>query len=69
LALRVLRLIVRLRYKATTSKATEDLVFSVVICRMFKSVRLLQLFVVTSYKRSINTIINPNSVLVTYTWQ
>jgi hypothetical protein len=34
----------------------------VVICRVCKLVRLLELLVVTSYKCSVNPIINPNPV-------
>jgi hypothetical protein len=46
-------------YLATCGKDTEALMFGVVICSMCMSVKLLQLPVVTSYKCSINQIINP----------
>jgi hypothetical protein len=37
----------------------------VVIYRVCKLMRLLELFVVITYKRSVNVIMNPNSCLVT----
>jgi hypothetical protein len=40
-----------------------------VICGERRSVKVLYLSVVTSYKRSINPITNPNSCLVMNTWQ
>jgi hypothetical protein len=54
--------IFRSRYQGTTTSEDiedwEDLVCAVVICRVCRLVKVLQLFVVTSYKRS--PIINPN---------
>jgi hypothetical protein len=49
-------------YYSAQKRAQECVLVFVVICRMCKSVRLLQLFVVTNYKRSVNPIINPNPV-------
>jgi hypothetical protein len=59
---RVLSCIVRRRYQATTSEAAEDLMFAAVICRVCRLGKLLKLFVVTSYKRSIHSIINAKPV-------
>jgi hypothetical protein len=47
-------------YQAVTSDNIEDLVFSLVICRVCMLVRVLQLFVVTSCKCSLNAIISLN---------
>jgi hypothetical protein len=50
-------------YQATTGEDRtnwEDLVCAVVICRICRLVSVLLLFVVTSYKRSKSSIINPN---------
>jgi hypothetical protein len=58
-AVGVLSCTVRRRYQATTS---EDLVLAVVVCRVFRLVKMLQLFVVTSYKPSVNPIIDPDPV-------
>jgi hypothetical protein len=49
--------IVRRHYQATTS---EELLLPVVIRKMCRLVRALSLFVVTTYRNSINPIINPN---------
>jgi hypothetical protein len=71
----VLSCIVSGCYLATTSEQTEDFLCAlvVVIYKVYKSVRLLQLFVVMSYKCSVNPIINPNSVTnhrhVTVPWK
>jgi hypothetical protein len=62
---RVLRCTVRYRYPTTTSEQTEHFMWAVVVViyyRVWKSVRLLQLFEITSYKRSTNPIINPDLV-------
>jgi hypothetical protein len=61
-AVGVVSCIVSSCYLATTSKQTEDFICAVVvvICRVCDSVKLLHLFVVMSYKFSINPIINPN---------
>jgi hypothetical protein len=53
---------VGIRYLATPVEDTEALMFGVVICRVCRSVNLLQLLVVTSYKCSINSITDPNPV-------
>jgi hypothetical protein len=39
---------------------SKDLACAVVICKVHKSVRLLELLVFPSYKHPINPIINPN---------
>jgi hypothetical protein len=48
--------------QATASEDIEDFMCAVVtvICKVWKLLRVLQLFVVTSYKPSINPIFNPN---------
>jgi hypothetical protein len=54
-----------IRYQATTGEDTarwEDLVCTAVICKEYKSVRLLDLLAVTRCKSSINPITNPNPV-------
>jgi hypothetical protein len=53
---------VRRRYKATTSENWEDIVFAVMICRGCSLMKALQLFIVTSYKRSINPITNSHAM-------
>jgi hypothetical protein len=56
---------VRIRYEATTGEDTADwekLSCAVVICKLYISVRLLELLVVTSCKISINPVTNPNPV-------
>jgi hypothetical protein len=56
--------IVSSRYLAATSEQAEDVMGAVVrvSCSVCKSVRLLQLFVVTSYKSSVNPIIESDPV-------
>jgi hypothetical protein len=54
-----------IRHQATTSEDTgewENLARAVVICKVYKSARLLELLVVTIYKISVNTVINRNLV-------
>jgi hypothetical protein len=58
----VLSCIVSGRYLSATSGQTENVCAVVVIYRMCKLVRLLEVFVVTSYKSSVNPVINPNHV-------
>jgi hypothetical protein len=53
---------VRCCYQAMTSKDKEGLVFTAVICRVCRLVKVLQLLVVMSHKRAINSIINPTPV-------
>jgi hypothetical protein len=45
---------VRRRYQATTNDGIEYLMFAVVIFRACRSVKVLQLFVATSYTSSVN---------------
>jgi hypothetical protein len=59
---RVLSYMVRRRYQETTSEDLEDSAFAAVICRMCRLVKVLHLFVVKSYKLSINPIVNPSLV-------
>jgi hypothetical protein len=52
-----------IRYQATTGEDTarwEDLVCAAVICKEHKSVRLLEVVVVTVSKSPVNPITNPN---------
>jgi hypothetical protein len=51
---RVSNCIGRRRYQATTGEDIEHLVFAIVICKVCRLVRVLKLFLVTSYKRSVN---------------
>jgi hypothetical protein len=53
--------IARRRYQAMTS---EDLVLALLIFKVCSLVKLLKLFVVRSYKLSINSIINRNPVFI-----
>jgi hypothetical protein len=53
---------IRRSYRATTSEGTVDLTFALVIFRVCRSVKVLQLFVAMSYKRSVNPSINPDPV-------
>jgi hypothetical protein len=52
------------RYLATTSEQTEGFTYAVfaVNCRVCKTMRLIQLLVVTIYKCSRNAIVNPKPV-------
>jgi hypothetical protein len=49
--------------------AGDEIVRAAVICRVCRLVKLLKLFVFTSRKRSINSIINLNQVDNANTWQ
>jgi hypothetical protein len=54
-----------IRHQATTGEDTADwegFAQAVVICKVYKSVTLLKLFVVTSFKSSINPITSSNPV-------
>jgi hypothetical protein len=53
---------VRYHYQAMISDNIEDIVFALVICRVCRLVDMLQLFVVTSCKCSVNPIISLNPV-------
>jgi hypothetical protein len=47
---------IRRHYQATTSEGIKDSMLAVMICRICRVVKVLQLFVITSYKCSINPI-------------
>jgi hypothetical protein len=56
---------VRCQYRTTINEDIgewEDLVFVVVICRVCRSVKMLWLLIVKSYKHSINPVISQNPV-------
>jgi hypothetical protein len=52
--------IVGICYHVMTGEDAADWENLVAICKVYKSVRLLKLLVVTRYKRPINSVINPN---------
>jgi hypothetical protein len=54
LQLAVLSCILIQRYQATTSEDTQDIVFAEVMRRVYRLVKVLQLFVFMSYKHPIN---------------
>jgi hypothetical protein len=63
--------IVVILYQATTGDTGqwEDLLCAVVICKVYKSVRLLDLLLFTSFMSSVNPITSPNPALISNTWK